>query len=249
MVTADSVTVSLVVSPDATVYINNNDYSAKLGDDGRLSIDIPLTSAGDNIFAIDVIQPGRQAVKDSFTVTAQAEKTRLVPEAEYLRTYTDAFECRGTTEPGATLSAALNGKIFTGLVADSGAYSAACTAAEYGLYSVTLTASSAGKDDSTVSISAERLPEPGVFKSGAQKKTAADVAKNAPKLMGVGIQLTGKPGTVTPDGPAQRFDLAAGGSSLSCYYYGGTPQLSSGQSYTFYGMVDETGGFYVMFAE
>jgi hypothetical protein len=244
---SDSVLISLVVSPTAAVYINNDNYSDKLSDDGRLSIEYPLSDTGETIFAVDVMQPGRQAIKDSFTVTSQASQTLLTPEAAYLRTYTDSFECRGTTDPGATLSALLNNKTFAGLVSDSGSYSAACTATEYGLYSVTLTASVTGKANTVTDIAVERLPDPEVFKPNAKKMSAADILKNISVLFNVGVRLDSKIGVVTSDGLAQKFSVEAGSKQLSCYYYGQTPQLSAGQNYTLYGMVDETGGFYVMF--
>jgi hypothetical protein len=244
---SDSVLITLTVSPNAAVYINNDNYSDKLSDDGRLSIEYPLSDTGETIFAVDVMQPGRQAIKDSFTVTSQASQTLLTPEAAYLRTYTDSFECRGTTDPGATLSALLNNKTFVGLVSDSGSYSAACTATEYGLYSVTLTASVTGKANTVTDIAVERLPDPEVFKPNAKKMSAADILKNISVLFNVGVRLDSKIGVVTSDGLAQKFSVEAGSKQLSCYYYGQTPLLSAGQNYTLYGMVDETGGFYVMF--
>jgi hypothetical protein len=248
-ISSDVVSVSLTVSSDASVYINNKNFTDNISDDGRLSVEIPLESSGDNIFAVDVIQPGRQAVKDNFTVTQQAEKTLLQPETNYLRTYTDSFECRGKTDPGATLSAQLNGKTFAGLVSDSGAYSVACTATEFGLYAVALTASGSGKSDNVVEVSVERLPEATAFKQAAQNKTAADIIKQASKLMGTGIKLTAKISEVSTDEVTQKFSVSSGNSKLSCYYNGQTPKLSDGQEYVMYGMTDEAGSFYVMYID
>jgi len=195
------------------------------------------------------MQPGRQAVRDKFTVTKQKEPTLLKPEAEYLRTYTDSFECRGITDPGATLSAKLNDKTFAGLVSDAGAYSVACKAAEYGLYSVTLTAAAPGKADTVATITVERLPEAKVFQANARKMTPANVIRNAASLLNTGIRLDAEIGAVTTEGLAQKFSVAAGSAELKCYYYGQTPKLSAGRKYTLYGMMDEAGSFYVMFVE
>jgi hypothetical protein len=245
----DSVFISLMVAPGATVFINNSNYSDDISDDGRLSVELPLSDEGDTVFVVDVMQPGRQAVKDKFTVTKQKEPTLLKPETEYLRTYTDSFECRGVTDPGATLSAQLNDKTFAGLVSDSGAYSVACKAAEYGLYSVTLTAAAAGKADTVATIAVERLPEANVFQSSARKMTAANAVRNAASLLNTGIRLDTEIGVVTTEGLAQKFSVAAGNAQLNCYYYGQTPQISAGRKYTLYGMMDEAGSFYVMFVE
>ena len=245
----DSVLISLMVAPGATVFINNNNYSDDISDEGRLSAELPLSDEGDTVFVVDVMQPGRQAVRDKFTVTKQKEPTLLKPEAEYLRTYTDSFECRGITDPGATLSAKLNDKTFAGLVSDAGAYSVACKAAEYGLYSVTLTAAAPGKADTVATITVERLPEAKVFQANARKMTPANVIRNAASLLNTGIRLDAEIGAVTTEGLAQKFSVAAGSAELKCYYYGQTPKLSAGRKYTLYGMMDEAGSFYVMFVE
>ncbi len=245
----DSVLISLMVAPGATVFINNNNYSDDISDEGRLSAELPLSDEGDTVFVVDVMQPGRQAVRDKFTVTKQKEPTLLKPEAEYLRTYTDSFECRGITDPGATLSAKLNDKTFAGLVSDAGAYSVACKAAEYGLYSVTLTAAAPGKADTVATITVERLPEAKVFQANARKMTPANAIRNAASLLNTGIRLDAEIGAVTTEGLAQKFSVAAGSAELKCYYYGQTPKLSAGRKYTLYGMMDEAGSFYVMFVE
>lgn len=248
-ISTDTVAVSLVVAPGATIFINNDNYSDQIGDDGRLSIDLPLKSTGENIFAIDVIQPGRQALKDSFSVAQQEAPTQLEPEAAYQRTSSDTFECRGTTEPGATLSAQLNGETFAGLVSETGSYSVACKVSGYGLYSLMLTAASADKADSQIEVAVERVPEPTSFMKDAQKKTVADVVKNASTLTEVGIQLVAKVENLTSEELAQKFSLVSGDSKLECYYYYQTSKLTADKEYTLYGMVDEAGGFYVMFAE
>jgi len=198
---------------------------------------------------VDVMQPGRQAVKDKFTVTKQKDPTQLKPEAEYLRIYTDSFECRGVTDPGATLSAQLNDNTFAGLVSDTGAYSVACKATEYGLYSVKLTAAAAGKAETVATITVERLPEARAFQTNARRTTAANAMRNAASLLNTGIRLDTEIGAVTTEGLAQKFSVAAGNAQLNCYYYGQTPQLSAGKKYTLYGMMDEAGSFYVMFVE
>jgi len=245
----DSVLISLMVAPGATVFINNSNYSGDISDDGRLSVELPLSDEGDTVFVVDVMQPGRQAVKDKFTVTKQKDPTQLKPEAEYLRIYTDSFECRGVTDPGATLSAQLNDNTFAGLVSDTGAYSVACKATEYGLYSVKLTAAAAGKAETVATITVERLPEARAFQTNARRTTAANAMRNAASLLNTGIRLDTEIGAVTTEGLAQKFSVAAGNAQLNCYYYGQTPQLSAGKKYTLYGMMDEAGSFYVMFVE
>jgi len=245
----DSVLISLMVAPGATVFINNSNYSGDISDDGRLSVELPLSDEGDTVFVVDVMQPGRQAVKDKFTVTKQKDSTQLKPEAEYLRIYTDSFECRGVTDPGATLSAQLNDNTFAGLVSDTGAYSVACKATEYGLYSVKLTAAAAGKAETVATITVERLPEARAFQTNARRTTAANAMRNAASLLNTGIRLDTEIGAVTTEGLAQKFSVAAGNAQLNCYYYGQTPQLSAGKKYTLYGMMDEAGSFYVMFVE
>ncbi len=247
--TSDVVALSVTVAPESTVFINNVNYTDKVDDSGKLSVDLKLASDGDNIFAIDVIQPGRQAVKDSFTVTQQDAQTTLEPEAEYQRVYAASFECRGTTEAGATLSAETNGKTFAGLVSESGAFSAACTVSEYGLYTVKLTAASPDKTNSIVEIAVEYLPEFSVFSPKAQKKTIAEAVKNAATLTDTSIKITGKPESLTTEDVAQKFSLVSGSSKLQCYYYGEAPKLDAGTEYTFYGKLDETSQFYVMFVE
>ena len=246
---SDVVAVSVTVAPGSTVFINNMNYTEKVDDSGKLSVDLKLESAGDNIFAIDVIQPGRQAVKDNFTVTQQASPTTLEAEDEYQRVYAASFECRGTTEAGATLSADINGKTFAGLVSESGAFSAACTVSEYGLYTVKLTAASPDKANSVVEVAVEYLPQLSDFTSKAQKKTVAEAVRNAAKLMDASIKITGKPESLTTESVAQKFSLVSGSSKLECYYYGEAPKLAAGTEYTFYGKLDETGQFYVMFVE
>lgn len=247
--TLDVVTLSIRVAPESTVFINNVNYTDKVAEDGKLNTELKLESDGDNIFAIDVIQPGRQAVKDSFTVTRQAAHTKLEPTAEYQRVYSATFECRGTTEAGATLSAELNGKTFAGLVSESGAFSAACTVGEFGLYTIKLTAASPDKENNEIEIAVEYLPEFKDFSSKAQKKTIVDAVKNAAKLTDVSIRITGKPEVPTTAELAQKFSLKSASSELKCYYYGDAPKLSAESEYTFYGKLDETGQFYVMFVE
>lgn len=248
----ETVPFSLVVAPGATVFVNNENYSDKVDSDGRLSVDLPLPSMDKNYFAVDVIQPGRQAVKDSFTVSRQSAETALVPETEYQRVFSDNFECRGTTEAGATLSAQLNGKTFAGLVADDGTFSVACTAADYGLYWVKLTAASEGKADAEKTVAVERLPERDAFIKSARKMTTAQVVNDAAKLSGVSIQLTGTTADLISETQTltQSFTLGSGDNTLSCRYHGQDVTLSPDKSYTFYGMLDDTSeGFYVMFVE
>ncbi len=246
---SDVVSFSITVAPESTVFINNVNYTNKISDNGKLSAELKLESDGDNIFVIDVIQPGRQAVKDSFTITREASLTKLEPTAEYQRVYSATFECRGTTEAGATLSAELNGKTFAGLVSESGAFSAACTISEFGLYTVSLTAASPDKANSVIDVSVEYLPEFSVFAPQAQKKTVADAVKNAAKLTDADIKVAGKPENLSTEELAQNFSLKSGSSELKCYYYGDAPKLTAGNEYTFYGKLDETGQFYVMFVE
>lgn len=248
-VTSDVVALSLTVAPGATVFINNVNYTDRVSDDGMLSIDLELESAGDNIFAVDVIQPGRQAVKDNFTVTREAEQTVLIAEAEYQRVYSESFECRGTTQAGATLSAELGGKTFAGLVSDSGAFSVACTVSEFGLYTVKLAAASMNMANNEIEVTVEYLPEFSAFASKAQKKTVPDAVNNATKLINTNIKITAKPESLRTEELAQLFSLKSGSSELKCYYYGGAPKLTDGNTYTFYGNLDETGQFYVMFVE
>lgn len=239
----------ITVAPESTVFINNVNYSDALDFSGKLKTDLKLEEVGDNIFVIDVIQPGRQAVKDSLTIIHEAAQTALVPEAGYKRIFAPTFECRGTSEAGATLSAEMNGKTFAGLVSESGAFSAACTAGEYGLYTVKLTAAIEGKVNNVAEVSVEYLPNFNDISAKAKKKSVAEVIKNATTLANADITLVGKPTELTTEDIAQNFSLVSGSSKLNCYFYGDAPKLAEGSEYTLYGRLDETGQFYVMYVE
>lgn len=67
----DSVTISITVSQDAAVYINNTNYTEKIDPNGALSVTFPLTD-GENAFLIDVRQMGHQTTKDSLTVIRES---------------------------------------------------------------------------------------------------------------------------------------------------------------------------------
>ncbi len=244
----ETAAISMRVAPGSTVFINNENLSAKVDDDGLLSVEMAL-DPGENYFAVDVIQPGRQAVKDQFTVTRQLAQTKLEPESDYLRVHSDSFEARGTTDPGASLSAVLDSQTFAGLVSENGAFSVACELKGYGLHMIMLKATSDNREETERTVAVERIPEPGELKKNAREMNAATIIKDAGKLSGVGIKLVSSIKNLETDSHVQRFSVSSGSNSLSCYYHG-PDKLSAESSYTLYGMVDEkTDEFYVILVE
>ncbi len=243
----DSLTIVIGVAPGATVYINNTNYSADVDETGRLNATLHLESIGDNFFAIDVIQNGRRAVKDNFTVVREQKQAALTPDTDYLRVYENAFECRGMTEPGATLTGTIEGKTFSGQVAEDGTYSLACELNTVGFYPLTIKATNAERSDTEATVMVEMLPEPNDFMNHAQSLSVGKIKSSLGSLGDKGIKTTGSVEGLTSKAYKQTFQIVSGKDTINCYYYG-TVRLTQGSSYTFFGTADTAAdSFYVMF--
>ncbi len=242
--------IALTVSPDSTVFINNANHSADIDDFGHLTAAMPL-ELGENTFVIEVIQPGRHSIKENFTITRELPPIALTLRDSYLRVYDSSFECRGTAEAGAAVTAMLDGKKFTALVGNDGAFSFACTLAETGVYQMDVTASKEGLADAAASIMVEYLPGQETYMEKAAEMTVDKIVKDLNAVKGADIKTTATiDGNITNENHTQTFTvISKEGASMTCYYYG--PERLSGElEYTFYGVVDaEKKSFYVMFVE
>lgn len=246
--TDESMQIAMTVSPDATVFINNTDHTAMIDEYGHLSVSMPL-DMDENLFVIEVIQPGRQTVKESFTVTREEVKASLIPSNEFMRVSESPFECTGTTDSGATLTATLNGKLLKALVTEDGKYSIACTLEKYGVYNLQVKAVNEGRSDAEATVKVEYVPEQQSFMDDARTFTVSKFIKNMDSLDDTAIKIEAKADSITAEEYRQTFVLAAGEDTLNCYYYGST-ELSADKSYTFYGIADALNeSFYVMFVE
>lgn len=242
--------IALTVSPDATVFINNTNHSADIDDFGHLTAAMPL-ELGENTFVIEVIQPGRHSVKENFTITRELPPITLSLRDTYLRVYDSSFECRGTAEAGAAVTAMLDGKKFTALIGTDGAFSFACTLANTGVYQMDVTASKEGLADSSAPVMVEYLPGQETYIEKATEMTVDKIVKDLNAVKGTDIKMTATiDGNITNENHTQTFSvISKEGATMSCYYYG-PERLSAELEYTFYGVVDaEKKSFYVMFVE
>ncbi len=244
--TEKSLQIAITVSPDATVFINNNNFSAKIDDYGHLSVSMPL-DMGENLFVIEVIQPGRRTVKKSFTVICEETQASLVPSHEYLRVDESSFECTGSTDPDATLTASLNGKLLKALIAENGKYSIACTLENHGIYSLLIKAAYEGRSNAEATVVVEYVPEQKTFFKDAKAYTVSKMIKNISSLNDTAVKIEGKADSIIAKENSQTFVIVSGEDKLNCYYYGST-QLSPDKAYAFYGIADaKNNSFYVIF--
>lgn len=242
--------IALTVSPDATVFINNENNSAKIDDFGHLTATMPL-ELGDNLFVIEVIQPGRRSVKENFTITRELPQIAFSLRDVYLRVFDSAFECRGTTQAGASVTAQLDGKKFTALVGSDGVFSCACTLENTGVYQMEVTASKEGLADATGSVMVEYLPAQATYIEKAKLITVDKIVKDMSVYKDADIKTMARiDGNIKSENHTQTFDVKSKeGAVMKCYYYG-PEHLSAELEYTFYGRVDtEKKSFYVMFVE
>lgn len=244
--TEDMLPIDITVSPDATVFINNASHATEIDENGRLSVSMPL-NMGENLFVIEVIQPGRRTVKENFKIIREEQRTPLTPNTDFLRVDESPFECLGTTAPGATLTATMDGQSFTALVAADGTFSLACKTDVIGIHELTIKASSEGYSDAEATVAVEYLPEPDAFMAAAKGLSAGQIIKDLDSLGDTGIKATGTVGSLTSEKNKQTFAITNGSDSINCYYYG-TVRLSENSSYTFYGVADpQRSSFYVMY--
>lgn len=244
--TEETLPIAMTVSPDASVFINNANHATEIDENGHLSVSMPL-DMGENLFVIEVIQPGRRTVKENFKITREEERTSLAPSADYLRVNETSFECLGTTAPGATITATLGSQSFTALVAADGSFSLACSVEEIGIHELTIRASIEGHSNAEATVAVEYLPEPNTFMAGAKELSVGQITKDLNSLGDTGIKAAGTVGSLTSETNKQTFVLTNGSDTISCYYYG-TVRLSQNSAYTFFGIADpERSSFYVMY--
>ncbi len=242
--------IALTVSPDATVFINNANHSEDIDDFGHLTATMPL-ELGENQFVVEAIQPGRHSVKENFTITRELPPIALSLRESYLRVFDASFECRGTTQAGASVTAMLDGKKFTGLVGEDGVFSFACTLTKTGVYQMDVTASKEGLADAAIPVMVEYLPGQETYLEAASEMTVDKIAKNLDAMKGTDIKTTATiDGNITSENHTQTFSVVSKeGATMNCYYYG-PEHLSAELEYTFYGVVDtDKKSFYVMFVE
>ncbi len=66
-VSGETANISIAVNKEAKVYINQNDYSSQIDENGQLSIMLPL-EPGENYIKVDVCQIGFKTIQDSFVI-------------------------------------------------------------------------------------------------------------------------------------------------------------------------------------
>ena len=243
--TEDMLPIDITVSPDAAVFINNASHTTEIDENGRLSVSMPL-NMGENLFVIEVIQPGRRTVKENFKIIREEQRTPLTPNTDFLRVDESPFECLGTTAPGVTLTATINGQSFTALVAADGIFSLACKTDVIGIHELIIRASSEGYSDAEATVAVEYLPDPDAFMAAAKELSVGQIIKDLDSLGDTGIKATGTVSSLTSEKNKQTFTITKGSDSINCYYYG-TVRLSENSSYTFYGVADsQRSSFYVM---
>ncbi len=243
----DFFTLDLTVSPDSKVFFNEEDYSGYIDETGALKADIPLEKLGDAKFTIDVIQPGYTAVRDTFTVTYQLPPTKLIPQANYLRVYYDAFECIGSTDPGASVTADLEGISYITEIDNNGRFTAVCNLEKFGLYHLLLTAKSEGKTDSTQTLIIEYVPEVYNFIAEARILTIDEILSDYKNLNEISLCVKGSMKNISKGKEVQNFVLYSQDGEMSCYYYGPL-KLTTDRVYTLYGNYDsESSSFYAMY--
>ena len=243
--TEDMLPIDITVSPDAMVFINNASHTTEIDENGRLSVSMPL-NMGENLFVIEVIQPGRRTVKENFKIIREEQRTPLTPNTDFLRVDESPFECLGKTAPGATLTATMDGQSFTALVAADGTFSLACKTDVIGIHELIIRASSEGYSDAEATVAVEYLPEPDAFMAAAKELSVGQIIKDLDSLGDTGIKATGTVSSLTSEKNKQTFTITKGSDSINCYYYG-TVRLSENSSYTFYGVADsQRSSFYVM---
>ncbi len=248
--TDTSLKIVLTVSPEATVFINNSNQSAGIDAFGHLSVTMPL-ELGDNTFVVEIVQPGRRSVKETFTMTRTLPETALTLRDTYLRIFDSSFECRGSTAPGGSVTASLNGRKFTAIVGSDGVFSIACSLENTGVYQMDVTASKDGFADASSPVLVEYLSSQTAFTDSCKEMTVAKIIKDTAALKGKSIKTTATiDGNIDSENHKQSFGVKAkDGSTMPCYYYG-QERLSAELEYTFYGVWDtETNSFYVMFVE
>lgn len=242
--------IALTVSTDATVFINNANRSNDIDSFGHVTATMPL-ELGENDFVIDVIQPGKHSVKENFTITRELPPITLSLRDTYLRVYESSFECRGTTQAGAVVTALLDGKKITALVGTDGAFSLVCALAKTGVYQMDVTASKEGLADATAPVMVEYLPAQTAYMENAAVMTVDKIVKDMNAVKGKDLKTSARiDGNITNENHTQTFSvISKEGAAMTCYYYG-PERLSAELEYTFYGVVDaEKKSFYVMFVE
>lgn len=240
------VTISLTVAQGTSVYVNNDNYTEKINETGQLSLSMPL-NPGENHFIVDVVQPGRKSIRESFTVVRELREIALQPGTEFLQVFESAFECGGTTEPGAKVTATIGEAVFEATAKDNGKFTIECELEEYGLHEIALLATAEGMTDGKSVIEAERLPEQNAFMKQAKKTEPADLISNFESLAGKAIQVTGRIEVPYTNAHTTTFVLISGIDRLECRYHG-NKKLEAGKSYKLYGMPLAEGDiFYVMF--
>ena len=239
----DTVDVDITVAPQTSISINGTDYTKDIDAHGSLNVRLPL-SLGINDFLIEALHPGKAAVKDTFSVTRQTAQTTLSPATDYLRIYSDTFNCFGTTDANASVTAIVDaGYAYAALVNADGAYSLSCYVDEYGLHDVRLTATSDVRAESTADLFVEYVPGINTFMMDAQTLLLNDVPAHPDTL----VRASGSVADISTIGRTQSFTLARGKTDLLCHYYG-TTLLEPGTEYTIFGMFDtESASFYAMY--
>lgn len=242
----DSFNVNILVEPDTKVYINKEDYSSFVDKGGVLNTNISLEKLGEETFIIDITSPGRASVKDTFTVTWQEPRTTLIPDSNYMRLYFNAFECLGSTDPDATVTAKINDMNYVAEISDEGRYSILCYLDTFGLHHAQLTAASPYKADNTIALTIEYLPEVNSFMSEARKSAINEIDNKS--LQDLPLSVKGNLKNILTEDEVQNFVLYAQDDEIDCYYYGPI-QLTQDREYTLYGVYDiDTSSFYVMYA-
>lgn len=240
------VPISLTVAAGTSVYVNNENYTEKIDETGRLSLSMPL-NPGENHFIVDVVQPGRKSIRESFTVVRELREIALQPGTEFLQVFESAFECGGTTEPGAKVTATIGDAVFEATAKENGKFTIACKLEEYGLHEIALLATAQGMADGKAVIKVERLPEQNAFIKQAKKTEPADLISNFESLAGKAIAVTGRIEVPYTNAHTTTFVLISGIDRLECRYHG-NKKLEAGKSYKLYGMPLAEGDiFYVMF--
>lgn len=242
----DSITISVTVAQGTSVYVNNDNQTEQIDEIGHLSLSLPLIP-GENHFLVDVVQPGRKSIRESFTVVRELKEIVLQPGTDFLRIFENAFECGGTTQPGATVTATIGEAVFEAKAKDNGKFTIECTLEEYGLHEIALLATAEGMTDGNAVIEVERLPEQNAFMKEAKKTEPADLISNFESLAGKAIQVIGRIEAPYTNAHTTTFVLISGIDRLECRYHG-SKKLEAGKSYKLYGMPLAEGDiFYVMF--
>ncbi|MDD5017074.1 MAG: zinc ribbon domain-containing protein [Eubacteriales bacterium] len=243
----ETVDIELVAAPESVVYINCSDYTDIVDAEGHLFVSLSLV-LGENTITVDIMQPGRTAKRDTFTVIRQETQTTLIPDTDYLRIYNDAFTCYGTTDADARVVAQIDADaVFTAEVTADGSYTLVCTVQEYGLHDVIITATGDDKAEASVTIGVELVPELTAFSAEARELTTDDILSSAETLQNIPVKVTGRAKDISFSGSTQSFTLYTDDGDLPCYYHG-TTTLEEGEAYTLYGMYDvAASAFYTMY--